>query len=275
MANTPHVKMFIASAGEMDTEREKCVLIINKINRSHKHLRLEVIEWEIDMPSGNVPGYNNIQEAINPKLLASDIVIFIFYSRLGKYTAQEFDVASKAGKKIFMYFKTGFIAESEDQKTIFKQLSALRSSLSDTVIWKEYASATEFELALSDDLHLYLAETYPPRLQLDNSLSNEFDQIRANLASMPKIYLWIIRILALIIIISTGFVIVKPEYLTIGISISSICLIILLMQVFSQRNSKNKIVNHEMYVKLYGVAPPPPKEEVFEKIIQNAKISIF
>jgi hypothetical protein len=49
MEGKPIIKIFIASAAELKEEREKCVLLINQLNNSHKHLVLKPVEWEYDM----------------------------------------------------------------------------------------------------------------------------------------------------------------------------------------------------------------------------------
>jgi hypothetical protein len=98
------VKIFIASSAELKAERERCILLINQLNKSHKHLQLEPIEWEYDMIHGNNPGYETIQDAINPKLKESDVAVFIFYSKIGNYTRQEFELVTKQNKRLFAFF---------------------------------------------------------------------------------------------------------------------------------------------------------------------------
>ncbi|MBD0353440.1 MAG: hypothetical protein ICV53_21625 [Flavisolibacter sp.] len=103
-----HVRIFITSSSELRQERKQCVLLINQLNKSHKHLHLEPVEWEYDLVHANYPGHKNIQGAITPLLLESHLIIFIFYSKIGSYTRQEFDETTKAGKRLFAFLKRAF-----------------------------------------------------------------------------------------------------------------------------------------------------------------------
>src|SRR5688572_5199104 len=105
MAGRPTVRIFIASSAEVTPERQKCILLINQLNKSHKHLDLEPIEWEYDIVHSSFPGYETIQDAINPKLKESDVVVFIFYSRIGENTLKEYHYATAEKKRVFAYFK--------------------------------------------------------------------------------------------------------------------------------------------------------------------------
>ncbi|HEX8357432.1 MAG TPA: hypothetical protein VF610_08480, partial [Segetibacter sp.] len=121
MADKTTVKIFIASSAELSDERRQCIQTITELNKSHEHLHLEPVEWEIDMVHSNYPGFNNIQEAINPKLIESQLCIFIFYSRIGKYTLEEFDFATANNITLFAFFKQGF-SPKKDQMEAYAQL---------------------------------------------------------------------------------------------------------------------------------------------------------
>lgn len=75
MNGRPIIKIFIASAAELKEEREKCILLINQLNKSHKHLDLEGVEWEYDMVHGNFPEHEYIQDA---KLIISVSKKFLY-----------------------------------------------------------------------------------------------------------------------------------------------------------------------------------------------------
>ncbi len=159
-----HLKIFIASSKELKDEREHCILMINQLNKSHKHLHLEPVEWEIDMVQSNFPGHETIQDAINPKLRESDLVVFIFYSKIGKYTREEFDFANKENKRLFAFFKTGFSPEEDHQFENYKELKKFRKSLNDTILYKEYDDLDNFEKLFYPNLNLYLVENHPPEI---------------------------------------------------------------------------------------------------------------
>jgi len=98
------IKIFIASAAEVADERKKVYEIFAQLNKSHKHLHLEAVLWEIDMVKGSYPNHTTIQDAINPKLKESQIIVFIFYSRIGENTFIEFDLAKNEKKKLLVFF---------------------------------------------------------------------------------------------------------------------------------------------------------------------------
>jgi len=101
------IKIFVASSGELSTERDKCVSVIHELNKSHSHLHLEVVKWETDLESGSYDK-SRIQDEINPLLEDCQIVIVMFYSKVGKFTLEEYLLARDKTKKIFLYFKQGF-----------------------------------------------------------------------------------------------------------------------------------------------------------------------
>ena len=47
------VKIFLASSGELRAERDGVFKIVADVNKLYKHLHLEIVEWEIDLPGGN------------------------------------------------------------------------------------------------------------------------------------------------------------------------------------------------------------------------------
>ena len=60
------------------------------------------------MVKGNYPDKKSIQDAINPKLKESQVIVFIFYSRIGKNTVIEFELAKTENKKMLVLFREGF-----------------------------------------------------------------------------------------------------------------------------------------------------------------------
>lgn len=155
-----NIKIFIASSEELKKEREKTVLLINHLNKSHKHLILEPVEWEYDMVHSNFPEHAKIQNAINPKVKESDLVIFIFYSKIGRNTLREFQYAREEKKTVFVFFKIGFTPDL-DLIESYAELLKFKRSLNDSILTEEYKNIIDFEKKLYSNLNLYLAQTYP------------------------------------------------------------------------------------------------------------------
>jgi tetratricopeptide (TPR) repeat protein len=155
------VKIFVASAGELKEEREKAILVINDLSKSHKHLQLITVEWEYDIVAGNQPGQENIQGGIMPKLEDSQIVVFVFYSRIGRFTREEFVFATEKNKKLFAFFKAGFSPPKQALQS-YGELLEFKDSIANIVLFEEYGPIQDFESQLYQNLNQYLADTHPP-----------------------------------------------------------------------------------------------------------------
>lgn len=144
-----NVKVFIASSAEVKEERNECVSFLSQINKSHTHLHLEAVEWEYDMVGGSNPGFETIQKAINPKLEECALCVFIFYSKIGKFTEEEFKLASELKKKIIPFFKKGFSPETDKAIAEWRKLVKFKKSMNETNLYKEYQDIKDLELLLT------------------------------------------------------------------------------------------------------------------------------
>ena len=102
------VKLFVASGSELKKERQETILVLNRVGKLFPSLKLEPIEWETDIPAGSCYNKNSIQDEINPLLENCDMVLVLFFSKIGRFTREEYQLARQKNKKIFLYFKTGF-----------------------------------------------------------------------------------------------------------------------------------------------------------------------
>ena len=181
------VKIFIASSAEVKDEREKCILILNQINKSHKHLHLKPVEWEYDIPHGSYPDFATVQEAINPLLKECNLCVFMFYSKIGKYTKEEFTLANELKKKIIPFFKEGFSPKTKEDIAKWAELIDFKGSFNETILYKDYLTLEDFELFLKDDLHLYLSEEFPlPKSYEIKPDSDEIKNLKVELYEKQK-----------------------------------------------------------------------------------------
>ena len=89
------LKIFIASSSEMKEEREKCDSLIIQLGKAHQHLHLDPVKLEYDLPHSNYPAHKNIQDAINEtELKDCPVVLFIFFSKIGKHIREEYEYAT-------------------------------------------------------------------------------------------------------------------------------------------------------------------------------------
>ena len=157
-----NIKIFIASAGEVGEERRKAAEVLGHLNNSHKHLWLQPVWWEKNAQRGNQPVHKTVQGGIDPQLTESDIILFIFYSRLGQYTLGEFELATKLNKKLFVYFKKGFSPVSTAENKAYAKLLKFKEGLNEAVLHEYYNDAEHFYGLSYQHLNQYLSDNYPP-----------------------------------------------------------------------------------------------------------------
>lgn len=126
-------RIFLASSFELKSERDQFEIFINRENKrlaeKNVFLRLEI--WE-DINDG----FNTTckQEDYNEYLRKCDIFVMLFWSKVGKYTLQEFDLAyqllNETGKPhVFVYEKTitkhsATDADKESKALFIKQIQS-------------------------------------------------------------------------------------------------------------------------------------------------------
>ncbi len=105
------IKIFLASSSELKEEREQFRNFINDENErlETKNIKLKLVRWEnfLDAISDT-----RLQDEYNKEISDCDIVLCLFFTKVGKYTAEEFDTAyqvfkDKGKPKIWTYFKKG------------------------------------------------------------------------------------------------------------------------------------------------------------------------
>ena len=110
MPIAPSKKIFLASSSELKENREQFEIFINRKNKEwhHKGVFLELVIWEdfVDAMSKT-----RLQDEYNKAIKECDIFIMLFFTKVGKYTEEEFETAFGQFKKtnkpfIFTYFNT-------------------------------------------------------------------------------------------------------------------------------------------------------------------------
>jgi tetratricopeptide (TPR) repeat protein len=168
------MNIFIASSGELKEEREQLILIVKSVNIIFDHLHLDTFEWEIDMPRGSVPT-KRIQDEINKKLDESDIVIVLFYSKIGKFTIEEYKRAIEKDKKVFLYFKQGVCPKNtEECKNLLKVFEFMEEIEKEnkTLIGK-YKGIEGLKFLVLEDLSKYLKLEIPTIQMIDDKVPKE------------------------------------------------------------------------------------------------------
>lgn len=182
-ASNTTVKIFIASSGEVKDEREKSVLIVYLVNQAFPGLDLKVVMWDYSMVRRSYPEHQNFQAAINSKLEKCKLAVFIFYSKVGDYTKEEFDLAQQNSIPIIIFHKQGFKGKSDDENKAYANLEAFLSSLDNVAVPLKYNNLTEFEYEFYKSLNQYLSEEYTHTKPLLLTI----DQLQAHLEKQQAV----------------------------------------------------------------------------------------
>lgn len=121
-------KIFLASSKELEKDRDNFEIFIGRENSEliKKGIYIQLVRWEnfIDAMSKT-----RLQDEYNKTIKGCDIFLCLFFSKVGKYTEEEFEIAfgqfQETNKPlIFTYFKDGMISteeiEHENVKSLFK-----------------------------------------------------------------------------------------------------------------------------------------------------------
>ena len=126
------IKIFIASSAELNEDKQMFDLYFSDKNKLYRDRNIDFDQrtW-MDFSSSLNEG--RLQDRYNDYIRECDIVIFLFHTRMGRYTKEELEVAheiylkTKAAKpKIFVYFK------EEGLMSLSKILNLIARRISDT-----------------------------------------------------------------------------------------------------------------------------------------------
>ncbi|WP_276802180.1 DUF4062 domain-containing protein [Odoribacter laneus] len=169
-----HLKMFVASPGDVAEERasvENIVKRINDILGETLHINLNIVSWENILPTTNTEDVQ--EENINKKIKECHFFLLILYKRYGTIaknarksnTEREIDtiiecVKQEKKKQIISYFKE--ISSNEDPGPQEKKIKALQKKLAKDHHWfyKSYKDAHDFEIKLIHDLYNLLLKMH-------------------------------------------------------------------------------------------------------------------
>ncbi len=107
------IKVFLASSAELKEDREKFEIFINRENKrlNEQGIFIELNLWEdfIDAMS-----QTRLQDEYNKVVRGCDIFVSLFFTKVGKYTAEEFEQAfgqfQATGKPyVYTYFKDEYV----------------------------------------------------------------------------------------------------------------------------------------------------------------------
>ncbi len=153
-------KVFLASSGELAQERKEIALMISRQNNkwTEQDIYLELVVWEDLLHSFHG---ERIQGYFNGEMLQCDIVIALFYRKLGLFTEEEFRLAYKnlkEGKKpnfLFVFFKSGVITidDAEDSLEDLAEIKKIKDEIKkQEQIYITFTSIEDLTLKLQHQL---------------------------------------------------------------------------------------------------------------------------
>lgn len=126
-------KLFLASSSELKEDRKEFEILISRKNNglSARGIFLELVVWEdfVDAVS-----QTRLQDEYNDEIRQCDIFTMLFCTKVGQYTAEEFETAFQQFKvtnkpSIFTYFKDAPISTGSANQQDFMSLWAFQEKL--------------------------------------------------------------------------------------------------------------------------------------------------
>lgn len=159
-------KIFLASSGELSLERKEIALMIARLNNKwtdEKDVYLELVVWE-DLLHSFREGGERIQDYFNREMLKCDIVIALFYRKVGQFTEEEFKLAYnslKNGNKphfLLVYFKSGSVPIEEIDEELLKIGKLKKEIQGYEQIYRSFNTTEDLILKLQHQLELVISE---------------------------------------------------------------------------------------------------------------------
>jgi internalin A len=127
------IRVFLASSSELREERDALDLHLRQRNDLLRKsgLYLEIVRWENFL---DAMSETRLQDEYNKAIRECDLFVCLFFTKTGKYSAEEFDVAHRQFKasgrpRIFVYFKNAGIRIGQIRKEEQNSLWAFRDKL--------------------------------------------------------------------------------------------------------------------------------------------------
>ena len=164
-------KIFLASSSELKEDRKEFEIFISRKNNDwvNEGVHLELVLWEDFL---DAMSQTRLQDEYNKRIRQCDLFVMLFFTKVGKYTAEEFETAFgqfKATNKpfIFTYFKDADINTGNLNLDDLISLKSFQKKLDDSGhFYTRYKNIDELKLHFSQQLDKLAANGFI-ELQLD------------------------------------------------------------------------------------------------------------
>lgn len=171
-----NIKIFLASSSELLDDRKEFEIFINRKNKEYvkNNIFLELVHWEdfIDAMSST-----RLQDEYNKAIQECDVFICLFYTKVGKYTEEEFFNAYETFKQqgkplVYTYFKDASIKTSKINKDILSLLNFKQKLEDFGHFYSVYTDINDLKYKFNEQL-VKLLPTITDYLQKDITNSTE------------------------------------------------------------------------------------------------------
>jgi len=157
--------IFLASSAALKDDRKAFEIFINRKNKEwhDRGVFLELVVWEDFL---DAVAQTRLQDEYNKAIRESDIFIMLFFTKVGKYTEEEFETAFGQFKTtnkpfIFTYFKDAPIpagtASGDDKKSLVDFLKKLNDLGHYYMVYK---NIEELQLKFNQQLEKLVANAF-------------------------------------------------------------------------------------------------------------------
>jgi hypothetical protein len=180
------INIFLASSQELKDDRKEFQIRISQLNKTwiKKQIYLQLNVWEDFL---DAMSQTRLQDEYNKTIRDCDIFVMLFFTKVGMYTGEEFEVAfgnfRQHGKPaIYTYFRNAPVNYGDIIEADFLSVQAFKKKLNTLGhFYTVYASIDQLKLSLTDQLEKLLnGNSASGDFPIDNDLARLLDEEREN-----------------------------------------------------------------------------------------------
>ena len=181
-------KIFLASSQELKEDRIAFELMIGQLNQDWvpRGTFFHLVVWENFIDAMSKEG---LQQEYNKAIRDCDIFVMLVFTKVGRYTAEEFDSAFGAFKEgnkplIYTYFKDDLILTGDIDQSVVSMLEFKTKLQSLNHYYTRYRSAEELKWLFSRQLDKLYGQTQGISLEItDTTPQSQIDTIAISLVN--------------------------------------------------------------------------------------------
>ena len=176
------IKIFLASSSELELDRREIEVFISRENSdlAEKGLFLDLIVWEDFI---DAMARTRLQDEYNKAIRSCDIFLLLFFSKVGKYTREEFEAAfgefQESGRPaIYTYFRNSEIKIGDIIRDDLRSLWEFQDRLHDLGHYKTvYTDINDFKYQFKNQLSKFLKAHYTDNDDLPDAIKDIWGMI--------------------------------------------------------------------------------------------------